>query len=234
MNPMNRTQRRAAAKQGLPPPRPTIRGVSIAVRAGAREPWRRPFQQAEALYREILAVDPGMRTAWHLLGVLACQTRSKRSCRRVDRSGDRAEPEGARLPRLSRNALRNGGKLDAAIAAQRRALTLRPDFADAHSNLSNSLKDKGELDEAIRCYRRVIAIKPDFVDAHVRALFERGKPQRGGRVGAARAGDPPHVSASQHPARRGARGPRSVGRRSRFAVRLHPDFASAHLNLGNS
>jgi hypothetical protein len=75
------------------------------------------------------------------------------------------------------NALRNGGKLDAAIAAQRRALTLRPDFPDAHCNLGNALKDKGELEEAIRCYRRAIAIEPDFVDAHVnlsQALLEQG------------------------------------------------------------
>ena len=44
------------------------------------------------------------------------------------------------------------GKLDEAVACYRRALELKPDFAEAHNNLGNALKDQGKLDEAVACY----------------------------------------------------------------------------------
>jgi hypothetical protein len=56
---MNRTQRRAAAKQGLPPLPPTIPGVSNLFAHARASHGAGRFQQAEALYRETLAVDPG-------------------------------------------------------------------------------------------------------------------------------------------------------------------------------
>ena len=31
------------------------------------------FQEAEAIYRQILAADPTHYDAWHLLGVISCQ-----------------------------------------------------------------------------------------------------------------------------------------------------------------
>ncbi len=46
------------------------------------------------------------------------------------------------------------GKLDEAVACYRRAVELKPDFAEAHNNLGNAFKDQGELDEAAACYRR--------------------------------------------------------------------------------
>ena len=46
-------------------------------------------------------------------------------------------------------ALSNDGQLDEAIAAYRQAIRLKPDYAEAHSNLGNALKDMGQLDEAI-------------------------------------------------------------------------------------
>ena len=51
-------------------------------------------------------------------------------------------------------ALKDQGKLDEAVACYRRALELKPDYAEAHSNLGNALKDQGKLDEAVACYRR--------------------------------------------------------------------------------
>ncbi len=56
-------------------------------------------------------------------------------------------------------------KPDEALACWRRALELRPDFAEAHNNLGNALKDQGELDQAIACYRRALQLKPDYAEA---------------------------------------------------------------------
>jgi cytochrome c-type biogenesis protein CcmH/NrfG len=112
---MNRTQRRSAAKQGLPPPRPTIPGVSILfAQARASHPAR--FQQAEALYRETLAVDPGHADSWHLLGVLACQTGRNEAAEGLIAQAIALNPKEPAYHGYLANALRNGGKLDAAIA----------------------------------------------------------------------------------------------------------------------
>ena len=43
----------------------------------------------------------------------------------------------------------------------RRALSLRPDYAEAHYNLGNALLDLGRTDEAIRHFQEAVAFKPD-------------------------------------------------------------------------
>src|SRR3989304_4682263 len=47
--------------------------------------------------------------------------------------------------------------LDKAIAGCRKALAIKPDFADAHNNLGIALDEKGERDEAIACFQKAIA-----------------------------------------------------------------------------
>ena len=52
------------------------------------------------------------------------------------------------------------------MASYRRALEIKPDYAEAHSNLGNALQDLGQLDDAVASYRRALEIKPDFAEAH--------------------------------------------------------------------
>jgi len=49
---------------------------------------------------------------------------------------------------------------DGAMAAYRRAIAGRRDFADAHNNLGRLLHDKAELALAEACYRRALAADP--------------------------------------------------------------------------
>lgn len=56
---------------------------------------------------------------------------------------------------------RDQGDLRRAAIAYRHALTLRPDFWEAHSNLGVVLHDQGKLDEAIAEYRTAKRLKPD-------------------------------------------------------------------------
>ena len=67
--------------------------------------------------------------------------------------------------------MKDQGNLDEAVACYRRALELKPDFAEAHNNLGNALKDQGKLDEAVACYRRALELKPDYAAAHSNLLF---------------------------------------------------------------
>ena len=51
-------------------------------------------------------------------------------------------------------------------ACCRKAIALKPDFAEAHYNLGNTLQQLGRLDDAEANYRRAIALKPDIAEAH--------------------------------------------------------------------
>ena len=75
-------------------------------------------------------------------------------------------------------ANRGLGKLDEAIDAYTKAISIKPDFADAYSNIGNALKEQGKLEEAIDTYKKAISIKPDFAEAYYNmgvTLREQGK-----------------------------------------------------------
>jgi len=52
------------------------------------------------------------------------------------------------------------------VAVYGQALALRPDFAEAHSNLGSALQQQDKLDEAIAAFRQAIAVRPAFAEAH--------------------------------------------------------------------
>ena len=51
-------------------------------------------------------------------------------------------------------------------ASYRQAIALKPDYAEAHSNLGNTLKELGRLGEAEASFTKAISLKPDFAEAH--------------------------------------------------------------------
>ena len=58
------------------------------------------------------------------------------------------------------------GKLDKAIDAFKKAISIKPDYADAYNNMGNALKGQGKLEEAIEAYNKVLSIKPDYAEAY--------------------------------------------------------------------
>ena len=161
---------------------------------------------AEAIYRQILAVEPRHAEALHGVGVIAYQVG------RNDVAADSIRQAIALRPNFSAaydnlgTVLRAQGLLDAAIAAHRQALAITPHDPEAYYNLANALHDQRQLDEAIAAYRQAVALKPDFAEAHSNlgnALRSAG--QFADAIAACRE-----------------------------AVRLRPDYAEAHSNLGNA
>src|SRR5205823_15111340 len=51
------------------------------------------------------------------------------------------------------------------IAEFRKALTLRPSFAEAHNNLGVAFAEQGHLDDAANELRAALRLKPDLADA---------------------------------------------------------------------
>ena len=95
---------------------------------------------------------------------------------------------------------------DEAEASYRRALQIKPDYAEALSNLGRTLNDLGRLEEAEACYRRALQIKPEYAEV----LSNLGITLRElGRMGEAEAC-------------------------YRRALQIKPDYAEALSNLGST
>ena len=60
----------------------------------------------------------------------------------------------------------NLGQLDAAISCYDKALSIKPDYVEAHYNLGFTNHKLGHLDAAVRSYKKVVAIKPDYAATH--------------------------------------------------------------------
>jgi predicted O-linked N-acetylglucosamine transferase (SPINDLY family) len=128
------------------------------------------LDEAEPLYREVLAQAPGNPDALHFLGVLEFQRGNKEAALALLERAIQAAPENAAAIYNRGNFLRESGRLDEALASYDRVVALRPDHAGAANNRGVVLFKLGRHDEAIASYDRALAIKPDHADA----LFNRG------------------------------------------------------------
>ncbi len=63
--------------------------------------------------------------------------------------------------------LQSIGKLEAAELSCRKAIEIKPNFAEAHYNLGNILRDLGKLEASEISLRKAIKIKPNFADSHL-------------------------------------------------------------------
>lgn len=206
---MNRRERRAAAKQGLPIDsgnHPQSAKTSSLFAAAVAHHRSRRLTEAEQLYREILAIDPDHADANHYLGSLASQVgRNDIAAAFIGKAISLRKNDPAMHNNLG-NALKGLGRFDEASASYRHAIALKADFADAHGNLGVLFKERGELNEAIAAYRRALTIKPDYIEAHNNlgnALRDAGKLDE-------------------------------AVRSYRRAIAIRADFADAHGNLGNA
>ena len=124
------------------------------------------LDQAEALYREILAEQPDHADALHLLGLVARSGGNNAAA--IGLIG-RAIALRTDWPEAHYNlgiALKEDGRLDDAIAAYRQAVAINPAFGQAWNSLGNALQASGDADAAIAAWRQAIAVNPGFADAH--------------------------------------------------------------------
>ena len=138
------------------------------------------------------------------------------------------------------NVLRARGRLDEAVSCHRRAIALKPDYAEAHNNLGSALRDSKRPDHAVASYRQAISIKPDFAMAHMNlgdTLLALGRLDEAAwsyrRVLHFR---PDSVEAHNNlgNALRDSGRLEEAAASYRCAVAIRPDYAKLHNNLGNA
>ena len=131
------------------------------------------------------------------------------------------------------------GQLDAAVAHFRRALALKPAYAQAHVDLADALLSQGNLTASAARSSRRLTLSPDDADVHNSlgiVLAQQGKPdQAAARFEQALALRPNFPEAHNNLGsvlwKQGKLD--EAAARYRASLALRPDYAEAHNNLGN-
>jgi predicted O-linked N-acetylglucosamine transferase (SPINDLY family) len=124
------------------------------------------LREAEAIYRQVLQVQPAHPDALHLLGVIAHQAGQHTTAVSYISQAIAHNPGAAEYHNNIGEAYRAQGKLEEAIVAYRQALARRPNYPKVYGNLGNAYRAQGKLEEAIVAYRQALALQPDFAEAY--------------------------------------------------------------------
>lgn len=122
--------------------------------------------QAEQIYREVLAANPGAADAWNMLAVALCQQN------RLDAAEQAAQRAITLRPRIAPYWLTRGNIAAArrlereAQASFRRAVEIKPDFTEAHYWLGRSCQREGKLTDAVAAYRAALRGAPEVAEIH--------------------------------------------------------------------
>jgi protein O-GlcNAc transferase len=232
---MNRRQRRAAKKIGK-----MAAGAVEFLGAGVEHHRAGRLAEAEACYRQLLALQPDHADTLHLLGVIAYQfKRHEQAVELIDRAIKQEGTNSSYFYHLGL-VLHEQGELDAAVAAYRQAIHIGPSDPEAYCNLGNALREQGRLEEAIGAYRQAIGVKADYAEAYSNlgvVLEDQCKLDEA--IAAARRAisikpdyAEPHNNLGNALEDQGKLDEAIVAYRR--AIGIRPDYAEAHSNLGNA
>jgi len=211
--------------------------IAEAFAAALKQHQAGQIADAEALYRQILAVEPRHADSLHLLGVIAHQVGKHDAAEGLIRQAVAINGAAAQYHNNLGNALRSLKRPAEAIESYRRALDLDPTLPAAHLSLGALAYEAGDYPAAAANYQSAVAFAPGSAEAHANlanALFQQGltedavEPYR--RALALR---PEDVSAHANLGLALS----DLGHldqaieHCRRAVALKPDFSSAHNNL---
>jgi tetratricopeptide (TPR) repeat protein len=196
------------------------------------------LQQAEAGYREVLAVEPAHTDSLHLLGVIALQIGQFSLAVEVIGKAIALQPFVADFHNNLGLALTGLDRLKEAERSYREAIRLKPDYPEARNNLGNALKDLGRIEDAERAYLAALRLKPDYAAAHnnlgtIHAA--RGRLEEAAACYRAALRLDPNYPEAYHNLANAVRGLGhwdETGIYCREALRLDPNYAEAHYNLG--
>jgi len=124
------------------------------------------LEEANVVYREILAVDPANPRALHFSGVLAHQLGQSGEAIELIRRSLSLAPDVADWHSNLGIVLQGSDRLGEAIDAYHRAIALDRDHANAYSNLGVLLRATGKAEEAEQAYRTAIRLNAEHIDAY--------------------------------------------------------------------
>jgi len=124
------------------------------------------LNDAERIYRAVLAAAPQHFEALHMLGILCAQTGHAGEGATLLRRAVDADPASAAAQANLANVLKQLGRLDDALTHVDRALLLDRGNAGVHNIRAGLLLDLERYDEAIESCDAALAIAPETAEAH--------------------------------------------------------------------
>lgn len=123
-------------------------------------------QQAIALFRQILSIQPGHPGVLTSLGIALYQGGELQQAIVTLEEVTRSQPQWPDGWNNLGVVLHAAGRRNDAVQALRRVSELQPNSPIAMDNLGGALQDIGHYDEAIELHRKSIALRPDSVKSH--------------------------------------------------------------------
>jgi len=198
------------------------------------------LDDASAIYRRVLQVEPANFDALHLSGLVAFQSGRLTEAAALIQQALGVNPNSP-LAHLNLGIVsRQLGRSAQAESCCRRAIALKPDYAEAHDNLGNVLQGAGRNVEAIDCYRRALTLNPASAATHYNlgvALKDAGRPEEAATalrqtLALQPASEEAHFQLGEVLAALG-QVVQAVAAYQR-ALAVKPDNAAAHFALGNA
>lgn len=135
------------------------------------------LSEAEALYRQLLAREPGHSPCLHLLGLLCHQSKRHKLAVELISQALAAEPNNADYLNNLGAALRADGQVAQAITCYQKALRIAPQDPGVQNNLANAYLDSGAYAAAATGYRNLLRALPGHPEVRMalcQALSKHG------------------------------------------------------------
>jgi hypothetical protein len=125
------------------------------------------LEQAELLYRQILAQEPSHADALHLLGLIRHRQADTEGALAFFDQAVSITPDKAPLYYDRAVALRVLNREEEALASYDRAISINYNYPKAHFNRANLLGHLGRLEDALAGYDRVLTMQSDLAEAYI-------------------------------------------------------------------
>lgn len=126
------------------------------------------MDEAEALYRKVLSLDPNHAGSLNHLGVIARARGDLEKARDLIRRALTVRPEDSSALVNLGGVLRLLGEYDEAISACRKAIAANPDSHEAYTNLGSLLLETRRPQEAVVAFEQVLKLAPPTANAYLR------------------------------------------------------------------
>jgi Tfp pilus assembly protein PilF len=127
---------------------------------------RGEMPQAEALYRQVLAVEPSHGDACNALAVLALQTNRAAEAVELLERAVASEPDNLKFRGNLGSAYFTANRFEEARATLEQAIAGNPDNSEAHYNLGVTWAALKEFDKAEASYKRCLQLMPRHRESH--------------------------------------------------------------------